>query len=171
MTGYFCLPDTVRGERQKHHATRVGERRYRMLLSLHVRLAIPPSELITETNAGIEGRGVVAASRIDRAGIRFVRQQEAAREAVVDLRPHHAGEGVHVPGEAPIENQRDRVERAGALRGNRCVTTSNRTRAEAVLRLVIVRSGDIESRRDRILRTDPEGLQYLVVRVFGVVDR
>jgi hypothetical protein len=139
----------------------------------------PSSKLVAEANAGIVGRRLVAAGRIDATGIGTVRQQEAARETVLSLRPHHASKQVHVPGKAPIDRERDSIDRAGALGGacirttGNCAVSSNTSvsrATEAVLPLVVVSTDDVESRGDRILRTDPCGLQDLVVGKVGVVD-
>ena len=40
---------------------------------------------------------------------------EVVREAASDLRVHHTGIDVDVPGEAPIDHHRDRIQGASAL--------------------------------------------------------
>src|ERR1700733_10242338 len=109
-------------------------------MSLPVVVVTPPSELVTKADAGIVRRGFVGALTRgqSRAGGSAVCQQEAARQAVLRLRPHHAGVHVHVPGEAPIDHERNGVDRAGALRGARIGTTGIHASCEAVLPLMII---------------------------------
>src|SRR5580692_3903434 len=150
-------------------------------MSLPILFAVTsPSELVTKADAGIVRRGFVAAPSLGDTSNVSVRLEEAARETVLRLRPHHAGVHVHVPGEAPIDHERDGIDRAGALGGPCIRTTSNGTESgnisvsratEAVLPLVVIRTGDVEGRRDRIFHTEPGRLQDLVVGEVGVVDR
>src|ERR1700674_4306465 len=67
----------------------------------------PPSELVTRASAGIEVRGLVRAKRVGLAGIVGRGRKEAVGKTVRYLRPHHTGIHVHVPGEAPVDHQRD----------------------------------------------------------------
>src|SRR5579863_1409938 len=96
-------------------------------MSLPIVVVTPPSELVTKTDGRIVRRGLVAAGRVDTAGGRAVRLQEAVRQTVLRLRPHHTGVHVHVPGEAPIERKRHSIDRAGALGGAGIRTTGHRT--------------------------------------------
>src|SRR5277367_576161 len=148
-----------------------------MSLPLHASLVTPASELVTETDAGIVVGRLVATDGLDsRAGIV---DDEAVGEAVLDLRVHHAGIHIDVPGKTPIEHQRDCIQCAGATRGDRRAAGTRgvgKTRGpwsanlEAVLPLVVIRTGDVESRRDRVTCADPGRLQDPVGGEVGVVD-
>src|ERR1700735_2196300 len=138
-----------------------GKRGYRMSLSLHVLLS--RSELVAETDTGVVRGSLVAARCVDAASCSAIRLEETVGETVLHLRPHHAGVHVDVLGEAPIDDQRDSVEGARALRGPCIGTARNCARPEAVLPFVVIGTGDVEGRRDRIASADPGRLQNLVV--------
>src|ERR1700690_1734030 len=74
----------------------------------------PSSELVAQTNAGIEVGRPVSPNGLD--GRADVVDDEVAREPASDLRVHDARVEVDMLGEAPIEDHRDRIQRASALR-------------------------------------------------------
>ena len=78
-------------------------------------------------------------------------------------------------GEAPINYQRDGIQRTGALVGaTRQDSTAGQSRGscgKGVLPLVIVRTGDVERRGDRVPRAEPGRLQDSVGWESRVVDR
>ena len=108
---------------------------------------------------GSYDEALLAAGRDRATGRRSVRLQEAAGETILRLRPRHTGVHVDVPGEAPIEHQRDDVERTGALRGASRRYSRIGTGGKAVLPFVIIRTGDVEGRCDRVFGADPRRLQ------------
>ncbi len=143
-----------------------------MSLSVLFRVT-PPSELVAETDTGIEGRGLVGAERVGDVGVAGRGCGKAVSQTVLHLRPHHTGVHVDVPGKAPIDHQRDSVQRAGALGRGNAVSGTLRERRSAcrklVLPLVVIGTGDVERRRDRIPHADPGRLKDLVRRERRVV--
>src|ERR1700733_5182331 len=112
--------------------------------------------------SGIQSLELVAQAdrRIIRGG--FVSgctsKQEAARETVLHLRPHHTCIGVEVPRKTPIGNKGHRIQRSTARRrdSTRASTRQIGSIHEAVLVFVVVGNGQIEIRPDRIFHTSPE---------------
>src|SRR3984957_21322473 len=106
----------VGGEGQRHRDPRRGKRGYRMSLSIHVLLS--RSELVAETDAGVVvGRLVSACSAKGSTGVGNGGTDEAVGEAALDLRVHYSGIQIDVLGEAPINHDRDCIQRAGETRG------------------------------------------------------
>src|SRR3984957_4245100 len=134
-------------------------------MSLSHHAVLSGSELVAKADARIDIRGSVARIGVRGAGrASDVGAEEAVGQTVVDLRPHHAGIHVYVLGKAPIENQRDGVQRARAARRGRRVASARRVGAvaddEAVLPLMVVGTGDVDGRRDRVTNAEPSSLQY-----------
>src|SRR3984957_3633890 len=128
------------------------------LLDVSARVVTPSSKLVAQTNAGIVvGRLVAGIGQGNSLGVDRG-TDKAVRKTALHLRPHHAGVHVHMLGKAPVEDQRDRVQRAGAARGDRRRAAGSRgvgtvTDHKAVLPLVIVGAGDVERRGDRVANT------------------
>src|SRR3984885_1084284 len=154
------------GEGQRHRDPAWGKRGYRMSLSHRVLLS--RSELVAEIDIGIvDGRIASACSAKGSTGVGNGGTDEAVGEAALDLRVHYAGVQIDVLGEAPINHDRDCIQSAGATRGDRssgAVGIWVRVVAvvKTVLPLVVIRTGDVESRRDRVANTEPGGLKDLV---------
>ena len=103
-------------------------------------------ELVAQTNTGIVVVGAVATAGLN--GVTHVVDDEVVRKATIDLLVHHAGIHIHVLGEAPIDHQRDRIQRTSARVGgssqNSAVGQNRGTRGIGILPLVIVSTGDVE---------------------------
>src|SRR5581483_153203 len=153
------------------------------------------SELVAETNARVEGRHVVMHVGAGEGAV-VGRQHEAVGSATELLVPGYAGVHVDVTGEAPVDRDADHVLTAGAV-AERCavggassllsggagrratrnvgkIIIAKRARTSAGCEehgpLAVVSTSDIQGRGARILDTNPEHVQILVLKVVVVVD-